>query len=220
MYSIAYLFKKILFPVHCIVCKKGDRVLCPYCKDQIQVTTRILKHPRCTEMTFLQYQHKSVARIIWELKYKNNRALRAQIVAYLTPTLLHEIAYLLPDTKTPIYCISVPKTKYDQKKRDFDHGELLMREFAKHIPYPYTLVTRCLIKENKKRQVEHTHRVDRISAAKNSVQTTPRLGRFAGTPSPLLIFDDVTTTGATRDEMIRVLKQTFIGPIIFIALAH
>ncbi len=220
MYSIQYLFKKILFPTHCIVCKKGSESLCHRCMQNLHITMRVIKLPHCTEITFLQYQHPSVAKIIWELKYKNNHELRTQIVQFLAPYAKKEIDYIL-QRPTDFICIAVPKTTYDHtKKRDFDHAHQLAHMWKQVLPYTITIPYGYLVKKSHKRQVEHIKRSDRITAAKNSIQSTSVLQKCMPTNTPLCIIDDVTTTGATRDEMIRVLKPFFTGPIIFLALAH
>ncbi len=55
---------------------------------------------------------------------------------------------------------------------------------------------------------------------KGAITPTKKLEAFGQTNDPLIIIDDVITTGATRDEMIKVLKKYFTGNILFITLAH
>jgi predicted amidophosphoribosyltransferase len=219
IYSIAYFIKKILFPSKCLVCKKGTDTLCVNCLATLTKIPRVLKRENCTEITFFHYQQKSIAKIIWELKYKNNRELRQKIMHYIALDLQKELSYVLPNVPN-IYCISIPKTKNDAKKRDFDHGYLLVQEFQKYLPYQSELLKDYLLKKSTLRQVEHTKRADRIEKIKNTIIPTQKFTLLQKTLFPLIIVDDVTTTGATRDEMIRVLKPKFAGPIIFIALAH
>jgi predicted amidophosphoribosyltransferase len=142
------------------------------------------------------------------------------VIARLAPITQKEINYILHN-QTHITYIAVPKTKYDHtKNRDFDHAYLLAKKWQALLAYPGNVLDGCLIKTNYIRQVEHRSRHDRIAQARNSIQATDILLSRKPTSDTLCIIDDVTTTGATRDEMIRVLRPFFTGRIIFLALAH
>lgn len=220
MYSIQYIFKKILFPQQCIVCKRSTP-LCKTCAQSLVHTPRVYTEKKYTEITLLEYRNKYVSQIIWELKYKNNQSVREIIVQATTSRLIKELNYILPKNTTRLHCVSVPKNKTDTvKKRDFDHGFLLAKEYARTLPYNVSLLTGYLSKNTNQRQVEHTTRHDRTLHIKNSIIPTEKMQKIQKTDIPLIIIDDVTTTGATRDEMMRVMKHIYTGPIIFIALAH
>ncbi len=220
MYSIQYIFKKILFPQHCIVCKRNDP-LCDSCAQSLIGIPHIHREKKYTEITLLPYKNRNVSNIIWELKYKNNQALRKKIVLATRTILNKELSLILPQQTNHVHCISVPKNKTDTlKQRDFDHGLLLTKEYAKQLPYNVSILTGYLSKETTHRQVEHTKRRDRIHHIKNSITQTEKMKNVPKTNIPLIIIDDVTTTGATRDEMIRVMHYTYTGTIVFIALAH
>ncbi len=221
MFSIQYFLKKILFPEACVVCKKSPDILCNPCLHNLTIVPRIQKIGAYAQLTFFHYADKKIAKIIWELKYKNNRELRKLIIDYLKSSLNQELLYLIPDTQTHVYYISTPKTQRDTvKKRDFDHALLLTQAIQKTLPYPSTLLVDCIHKNTTKRQVEHTTRTERIQHMHNTCSPRDTLKTLGQHTDPLIIIDDVTTTGATRDEMIRVLKKNFTGKIIFIALAH
>lgn len=220
MYSIQHFFKKILFPEQCLVCKRHGP-LCPSCAQSLVGIPRIHTEKKYSEITLLEYKNKYVSRIIWELKYKNNQSIREVIVSETLPLLIKELRFLLPHKTTHIHCVSVPKNKKDPiKKRDFDHGYLLLSEYAKGLPYHVSLLRHYIEKDTAHRQVEHTNRTARIAHIRNSIHPTEKMKKQQKTQIPLLIIDDVTTTGATRNEMIRVMRHRYRGPIIFVALAH
>ncbi len=222
MYSIYHILKKILFPKSCISCGNAGSAFCQACLMQIPIKPVLLHTKSHIEIHIFPYSHKKISKIIWELKYKNNTELRAIICRHIGPGIQELLKRHMGLTGGPVSVISVPKTSHTRfQKRDFDHGQLLARAFIPYLQsYSVTLLTNTLIKKNFIRQASLKKRSARIKAIRGSIITSSSFRKHAPTHTPLIIIDDVTTTGATRDEMIKILKPYFLGKIVFIALAH
>lgn len=222
MYSIHYIIKKILFPRSCLGCNTPDSVLCASCLALLPLSLKVRTHKDHRELHVFPYTHKKIAKIIWELKYKNNTELREILFSRIGPILKKEIGAWLGIQPTTLFLISVPKIKNDTlKNRDFDHGKLLAQALIPYLTDTHvTLLDGYLLKKDTARQATQKNRTARLKSMKEALSPTDRLLSFKPTQSPLIIIDDVTTTGATREEMIRVLKKSFQGEILFIALAH
>ncbi len=222
MYSIHYILKKILFPRSCIGCTTPDYILCSRCLNLLPISYQVRTHTDHKEIHIFPYTHKKIVKIIWELKYKNNIELRDILFSRIGPILKKHIDTHIKEIKNGIFLISVPKIKNDAlKKRDFDHGKLLVQALLPYLlDHTSTVLEGYLIKHDISRQATQKKRTERIKNMKGAISPTNKLLVLKPTQHPLIIIDDVTTTGATRNEMIRVLKPYFSGDILFIALAH
>lgn len=223
MDSIAQIIKKILFPRKCLGCGAHDTILCSSCLSLLPLRETVVfkQNQDYTEITLFPYSHKIVAKIIWELKYKNNTDLRRMLFERIGPRLELLIKRITPHSPHGLSIISVPKTGHDSKHRDFDHGFLLARALSPYLVSTQTEVLEgYLVKQGGKRQATLKHKHARLEAVKGTLVPTDRLRSRLAQDATLVIIDDVTTTGGTRDEMIRVLRPFFTGVIIFIALAH
>ena len=218
MYSIHHFLKKILFPEKCISCQKDGFVVCSDCIKILPTTNTIRHHQHYSEYILFPYHHKLIKQIIWELKYKNNQALRTRICELLyTHTKKHISA------QRPLYLFSVPKSIYtDTKHRDFDHGYLLVKEFYRHIEptKDVHILTHCFVKTTTERQASKHTRQERLASIRGQIKSTPHAARYKKISHPVIIIDDVVTTGGTRDEMIKMVRKHFVGPILFVTLAH
>lgn len=206
---------QILFPNRCFYCKDKNAVICSVCLALLEKSIHIKENGE-QAYTFLNYQNKRVRKIIWELKYKNNIELRKNIISILNDK-ISKVILENTHTNTIVY-VPIPKTQSD-RKRDFNHTQLLAKEIKK-INQGKILSTNTFIKiKNCKRQVELTHRNERIQNAYKSI----KLGEYVPIPkdSVLCIIDDVLTTGATNQEMRRILHEIYPNHSIFsIILAH
>lgn len=222
MYSIYHILKKILFPQSCLGCGNAGSAFCQACLTQIPLKPRLLHTKSHIEIHIFPYVHKKISKIIWELKYKNNTELRAIICKHIGEDIQDLLKQHMGPANGLVSIVSVPKTSYVQlRKRDFDHGLLLVRALIPYLQsYTVTVLTDVLIKKNSIRQASLKNRSERIKAMRGSIVPSPSFRNSKPVRTPLIIIDDVTTTGATRDEMIKVLKPYFLGPIVFIALAH
>lgn len=109
---------------------------------------------------------------------------------------------------------AVPMHSRRQRERGYNQAELLAQEVARALGVPYleTLERRWSTRQQAKLSgAQRQHNLDNAFAL-----ATPRYN----IPRPLLLVDDVTTTGATLLACREVLKEAGIEPIYYAVLSR
>lgn len=205
----------ILFPKHCIECKKIGQYICNTCIKQI------VKHNQtcivCTKFSPLGkthshcQKHTSLDGVISPTEYKN-----------LTRTALHQIKYKLNYhiidellTKTIIsdkiqncidneafnICCEIPMHKFKENKRGFNQSKLIAQWINKKYKIPY----QSLIKKTRQTTPQmNLKREERIFNLINAFQIKGNISVYG---KNILLVDDVTTTASTLEECAVALKK-------------
>jgi ComF family protein len=123
----------------------------------------------------------------------------------------------LPSELTqPAYWVPVPLPVSRLLDRGYNQAALLARELAVATcsPAPRHWLTRD---ENSAQQskLDRERRFQNAEASFHVVQTRPRASRF-----PLIVVDDVVTTGATATACCSRLRAAGLNPIAVVSLAH
>lgn len=166
-----------------------------------------------------EYHYEPLKKLIWDAKYKNDHA-ALDICALI---LSDEIIAYLCKGRSPIHyrpiLVGVPSTSYESKDRDVDQiqeilkrSEVLLYNF---IDKSGTVFLK--IRANKtQRQSETSNRKERLKNVTNRFEVVGRIDPNV----PILLIDDVITTGATIADCIRALKHAGAVHIYCISLAH
>jgi predicted amidophosphoribosyltransferase len=166
-----------------------------------------------------EYHYEPLKKLIWEAKYKNDPT-ALDICALI---LSDEIIACLCKSISPIHhrpiLVGVPSTSHESKERSVDQikeilkrSEVLIHNF---IDKSDTILLK--IRPNKvKRQSETSNKSERLKNATNRFDVVGRIDPNV----PILLVDDVITTGATIADCIRALKQAGAVHIYCISLAH
>lgn len=148
---------------------------------------------------------KNLQKLIRGLKYHNQKDL-----AYYLAKFMFQY-WISITTETDFQVVPVPIYYKRKKKRKYNHMELTAVEFCKlgHYNYNPELIER--IKDTKPQyKLSKIQRTENLSNAfkvhKDKLQT--------GT---ILLIDDICTTGATFEEMIREFKKNGIENIVCLA---
>lgn len=198
--KIYHALLDLIFPIECLGCGKEGNYLCPDCYKRIS-TDNNQQPPLPAKIDKIlaaaSYHDRLVEKAIHNLKFR-----------YLTD-LAQPLARLLIDNyerqfdrlSDPLI-IPVPLHKQRMLERGFNQSELIAEIFAKHFHYP--LSNNAVIRS---RQTPHQVGLDKASRKKNVI------GAFS-IPRPelvqnknIIIIDDVLTTGATLQEIAKVLKE-------------
>lgn len=178
--------------------------------------------PKCyEELTFAKFQpnrivegvnvyscgiyEKTLQKLIRGLKYHKQKELAEYLGQFM-----YEYWYALGD-KRSFQVIPVPLHENRIKKRKYNHMELTAYEFCKLSGYTpnYELIKR--IKDTKPQyKLTRTERLKNLAGA-FEVDLTKDLKK------PVLILDDICTTGTTFEEMIKTLKENGITEIVCLA---
>ena len=201
----------LIYKKKCYCCgeSKHSLKLCPKCYDELSYSSvcpnRIINGVKIFSCG--NYE-KNLQKIIRGLKYHNQREL-----AYYIAKFLYEY-YSGLNLNQEFQVIAVPLHKNRIKKRGFNHMELVAEEFCKfaNLTSNFKLIRR--IKDTKP-QYKLT-RAQRMENLANAFE----VDKNADLNKPVLILDDICTTGATFEEMISTLKKSGISDITCLAISN
>lgn len=229
-----------LFPISCLVCKKGNEFICTPCLSQIPLKSS-QKCPICEKMitpdgkTCFGCKSKfSIDGILVSASYKNETVSR--LIHYFKYGFIEKIAEPLgkillksimnSDLPIPDAIIPVPLHKKRLRWRGFNQAELLAGFLAKNIApgFEVPVFNGLLIRKKKtkpqmkikdaktrKKNIEGAFRIEKNNYRKNL--------RLIKNKSILLI-DDVTTTGNTLFECAKVLKKAGAKEVFALVVAR
>jgi len=208
---------RLLFPDSCLVCGNKNTLLCAFCIQKIFNPIHIYRVGNI--LALASYRNKATREILWFLKYKNGKRIAKIIAPKIIELLLAHIKTLHLENIN-FLIVPVPTTKDRVRKKGFNHAECLARAIANDLPSNYLLKIDIIKKI--KRTKKQTFCTDRKERIKNLV------GAFSITKTEaetikgvnIIIIDDVTTTGATLNEIRSVFISAGARKVIGIAVAH
>lgn len=213
-FSDAMNIADILFPRKCFDCGKNGYYLCPTCANKIKppiLTCPIcnstspygVTHIRCRDplgldgrLSLWRYS-KGIRKAIAGMKYKFALEIAKELSNYAVKELKkRELAFPRNSVLVPI-----PLYWHRQNWRGFNQSEEIGKIIAKKLGWGFdnTLLTR---KASKKPQA-NLEKEER----KTNIKGVFRLNKTPDMNVPIILFDDVWTTGSTAKEAARVLKK-------------
>jgi len=207
----------MLFPLRCINCQIKDEALCGNCIKHISRNERPIDKDI---YAIFDYRDSIIRTAIWELKYHYHFHLGKILGQLLYKSFINELENLKLITRTPnIYVIPVPISRQKKKIRGFNQSLILAREFCKNNPEKILRLNKNIIykKIDNKPQAKIINRQQRLENTKNvfSVRDKKKV-----IDQVFIVIDDVTTTGGTLNEIIKILKKNKAKKAIGLALAH
>ncbi len=215
--SIKNSILDILFPERCIGCHIRGNILCNNCISKIRNAERETEN---SIVALYDYRDPIIKRAIWKLKYHNRRHLGEKLGQLLYDGLVEDISDLKQYMgNNPIYVIAVPISPNRMKKRGYNQAEVIARNFCicggKEV---LELKKNLVIKKGETiPQAKITNRTKRLNnvhgvfGIKNPEQVVGKT---------IIVIDDVTTTGATLTEIIKLLKKSGAKRVVGFAVAH
>jgi ComF family protein len=228
MFLLDY-FLDILFPKRCISCLKlvkDDTIFCEDCLNKIRIFNSFFC-PKCSARIpeFKKICHKEekfilgaatdyndiVKQAIWRLKFKFIKR-----GAYpLANLLINYFKNLDFKYKIDFIVIPISLSKKRFKERGFNQSELIAQIFANY--FNFELETNVLYREkHSKPQSE----IDDFNLRKQNVLNCFKvLNKDLILNKNIILIDDVTTSGATFKEAVKVLKESGAKSILALAVA-
>lgn len=199
-----------LFPPHCLLCGTQNTFLCPAC------LAKIPKRPSSFVEKDLyapySYQNKLTKKALRALKYKG-----AQDIANIFGEILHQELQFIAKGDEKILLIPIPTTRRSFLKRGFNQSELLARAILKQNPNRYILRKDVLTKKRGiKKQTDLKTKKERIKNMKDAY--TVKESNFSDTP--IVLIDDIITTGATMKVAQKILKRNGARKVIGLSVAY
>ncbi|HMS23267.1 MAG TPA: hypothetical protein PKB09_00465 [Candidatus Saccharibacteria bacterium] len=206
-----YKIISILTPYDCLFCGREGLLVCNNCRpditDMIPSRCFLCKSATKNYDTCLKCQSKTplkrafivtaynehVKRLIHKMKLGSAREVVDLIAGYLDE--------MAPYYDNPFVCY-VPTTPAHVRLRGFNHTKLIAKEFARLRGYEYR---ELLSRHDSAKQVGES-RKQRMSQLKGVFIASD----IEDLARPVLLIDDVTTTGATISEATKTLRKSGI----------
>jgi ComF family protein len=196
-----------LLPTACVICSKLGASLCTKCLNIYETNFINLSLAGVTGFAVSDYTSEA-ALLVNNLKEKG--------VTSLTPSLAKLVARHWPTELDNAILIPVPSSRANSKKRGFSHTVLLSKALAREIPKGSC---REILKSAKPR-------VDQVGLSPTARVQNMReafradLRGFDPRGRPLVLLDDVLTSGATMAEAIACLESAGLEIASFLVFAR
>lgn len=200
----------LIYRKKCYFCGKSKYSIkmCPSCYEKLEFSDRIANRiVDGVDVYCAGIYTKELQKLIRGLKYHKQRDL-----AYFQAKFMYEYFSNLDNLKNKDFeLIPVPLHQNRMKKRKYNHMELVCEEFSKLSGFEYNFELIKRIKDTKPQ-----YRLSRVQRLKNlSGAFEVNKDKISG--KPLLIMDDICTTGSTFEEMIKALKNAGVKNIVCFA---
>lgn len=210
MKKIFKSFIDLIYKKKCYFCfnSKYSLTMCPECYDKLQFcnfeVNRIIDG---VDVYCAGVYTKELQKLIRGLKYHKQKEL-----AFYQAKFMYEYFQSIDALKDKNFeLIPVPLHKNRIKSRKYNHMELVCKEFSLLSGFKcnFNLIER--IKDTKPQY--KLSRAERLG----NLQHAFTVNKDFVPQNPVLIFDDICTTGATFEEIIKELKSNGINEIICFA---
>ncbi|MCD7780464.1 MAG: ComF family protein [Candidatus Gastranaerophilales bacterium] len=196
-------FEKLLNLIYiqpCYFCgsKKEDGIICPHCYRKIHfMPPAVLKEQFDSKIYACCLYDEITKKLIKDLKYHNKK-----ILASLQAKIMYEYWQQL-DIKGEFIILPVPIHKNRLKERKYNHMDITADELSRLTNFEVNKNFLLRIKDTEKQF--KLHKKERIKNIKNAFDINKDINIKKDTK--LLIIDDITSTGITLEEIIKLLKR-------------
>lgn len=207
---------EILFPPHCVSCRKEGSFLCDKCKNSIN----LLKNP-CRKNPL---QDSTISTLYTPCDYHSNKALQKALhgLKYkyykdVSKPLAEILAHSFQESPPPknINLVPIPLHKKRESFRGFNQAEMLAKHLSTTTGYP---MKKALSRERNTISQATLNREKRLKNMKDAFvvnsQNAPRKN------IPIMLVDDVCTTLSTFKAAAQTLQNAGYTIILCTALAQ
>ena len=197
----------VILPTPCVICSKLGAPLCKKCSDNFQLEHRQIDLSGVRGFAISDYNTEA-ASIINNLKEKG--------ITSLTPAIAAFAKQFWPEDLIDAILVPVPSSLSNSKKRGYSHTSLIAKALARQLP---GLRTRELLRSRAKRldQVGLSPE-QRIENMQGAFRADLRV--FQPNGRPLMLIDDVLTSGATMTEAITCLRASGLEAASFFVFSR
>jgi competence protein ComFC len=207
----------VFFPTECPNCHTKNEVFCDNCVDRIKLAP---KNDNDNIWSLFDYHDPIIKNAIWELKYHHKRYLGQKLGQLLYDSFVEEISDLKTlSTGRSIYILPVPISKEKIKKRWYNQALYIAKGFCKSSDKEILELKNNIIckKTETIPQAKISSREKRLKNIQGVFQIKNEKIVKGRT---IIIIDDVTTTGGTILEIMKILKITGAKEVIGLTVAH
>ena len=192
-------------------------------EDALAILPHAPQTPFANMNSIFAYKDERVTKLIWNIKYKKSRR-AVEIGGYALYRKL--IAITGSDLVRGTIIIPVPITKRRKNERGYNQCELLVDEIVRLDTEKQFAIEKELL-----RRIHHADRqtlkdrTDRLTDAKgifsvNDIFADKIKNDTNQNKIPIIIIDDVITTGSTMKEAIETMKNAGFRNVSGLSLAH
>lgn len=201
----------LLFPEYCLRCGIRGTLLCTPCTTTIPFGISRITND---SVAAASYRDETIRNALWALKYRH----KTHIADIFASPLHSVLAEALRGHNTPerVMLVPVPITRSRKRKRGFNQAETLAQAIASQDPGRFSVA--CIVRKKKDTlpQARTPTRDERFENLKDAfVVAAP-----VDADIPVIVVDDVTTTGATFKEMKKALRAAGAKRVLCFAVAH
>lgn len=214
--NILKILIEFIFPEKCLGCNKKGVILCDLCLSQIHSAERETAR---NIIACFDYRDPIIKNALWALKYKNKRHVGEILGHELYERTLEDVADIKILSGTSILVIPVPLSVARKKERGYNQAEIIAKHFIAHAPAgTFELIPDTVIKiKNTPQQARIANRNKRLVNIKNAFRIKDDVIVRGRT---IIVIDDVTTTGGTISEIMKLLKKSGAKKVVGFAVAH
>ncbi len=211
------LLLDLFFPTYCINCKKRGTQLCIDCEN-------ILPYPdqedRENIFACFQYHEPIIKRLLHSLKYYKKKNIGLLLGGYMYARLIEEIAELRTFSEgAGIILVPVPITNKRLRERGYNQAELIAKGLMENDKEKIFELGKNIIVKTKD-TLPQARIKNRNKRLKNVVGCFNVQNSSLVKNRTVIVIDDVTTTGGTINEAIKVLKKAGAKKVVGFAIAH
>lgn len=189
----------------CAGCDEPGTVLCEACRSRVRASPRELRTQGGMRVVAAMPFESIAAHCIRRLKDAGETVLGGPLGGVLREVLRPELAEA--GAAAPAWAVPVPTSRRSYRRRGYRVPELLIRR-AGEDPHPLLVLDR---RGADQRGLDAGQRVENVRGSMRA--------RRRGRGEPVVLVDDVLTTGATFDEAARALGDAGFEVLAAVALA-
>jgi len=227
--NIGVAFLDLIFPISCIVCGKDGLFLCLDCQQKLtkldnQVCLVCYKpapfgktHPNCVSrntvdgaIASLTYKDLRVHKIIQTFKYSFVFDLAASLSNFIVETIEKQN---LSNYFKDFVIVPVPLHQRRFNWRGFNQSELLATTLAKKLNAP--MVTNLIQRKKFTKPQVNLSQGERKKNLENAFELLSDV-----IDKKILLVDDLVTSGATANELSKLLKKSKASEVWVVSIAH
>lgn len=203
--SVTTFLADAFFPKYCLLCNQLGEFVCPTCRSTLPFEPHRVGE---NIIAATSYKHRPIQQLIQQWKYQNLQDLTPVLGELLLRAAQH-FSSLFAD---PPLLVPVPLHRRRERARGFHHTLQLAQYLSSHLHWSISstlLIKRFSTPPQMSSNGAH-RRQNLIGSFELTAQPPPR---------PLLLIDDVVTTGSTLQECMQVLSTKTTSPIRALTIA-
>lgn len=208
----------ILFPESCLGCHIRGESICDNCSIKIRQAERETENDI---YACFDYRDPIIKRAIWNLKYYHKATLGKKLGKLLYESMQEIISELKAYSDRQILIIPVPISNHKSKTRGYNQAEIIAKGFIEQVGSDIFEIRNDIVwkRIDTKPQARIHNKIERLRNIKNVFDIRKsNLNQIKG--RTIIIIDDVTTTGGTINEIIKILKNEGAEKVLGFAVAH